>query len=560
MLLELINENDRKLLELLLGDPKCKENFFLQVGGVTIFHREKFLDLIYNKKFLSDSYTKFSEKIGLASENKFLTRNQEVVLNWPYKDCMLEGGMTHEDEVRNETFWNETIAPEHITRLKSPKAFMNGKRIDKGGVKQLQDFKRQDGIIKDNIIIKGNNLLALHSLKEQFGGKVKLIYIDPPFNTESKRLRYNDRFNHSSWLTFMKSRLQLAKELLSEDGSIYLSIDYNEAHYLKILMDEIFGRDKFQREIIWRIGWVSGYKTSATNYIRNHDTILFYTKRKKGFTFNPTPLKLEDYPDRFNKDAKKEILEKLNELKISKKEAGKFFGFISSIGLPSKYPLEDTWNSSVYDKLNSIAVVSYSGEKVSKMLNTKEFKGQKAEALLQRIIETSSLKGDIVLDFFLGSGTTAAVAHKMGRQYIGVEQMDYVENIACERLKRVIEGEQAGISKRIKWKGGGEFVYMHLAEWNQRWADEIKQSKSTKETGVLWDKIKKHAFLSYKVNIKEVDASAKEFSRLSLINQKKFLLDCLDANHLYVNYSEIDDKDYALKDEDKKISRSFYSK
>ena len=172
---ELSLKNDKKLIELLLNDSKCKKHFFFQVGNATIFDKDKFVGLIYNKKFLPDSYTKFSEKIGLASKEEFIIRKEVVVLNWPFKDCMLEGGMTKEDRGRDEIFWNETIAPEHITRLKSPKAFMNGKRIDAKGTKRVKGLTRgQDGLIKDNLVIKGNNLLALHSLKEQLLAKLNL--------------------------------------------------------------------------------------------------------------------------------------------------------------------------------------------------------------------------------------------------------------------------------------------------------------------------------------------------------------------------------------------------
>lgn len=145
----------------------------------------------------------------------------------------------------------------------------------------------ENGDIKDNLIIKGNNLLALHSLKKRFAGKVKLIYINPPYNTggEDDSFKYNDSFNHSAWLTFIRNRLEIAKNLLDKNGAIYVQLDYNEVHYCKILMDEIFGRENFQREIIWRIGWVSGYKSADKNWIRNHDTILFYSRDKNNLSF-----------------------------------------------------------------------------------------------------------------------------------------------------------------------------------------------------------------------------------------------------------------------------------
>ncbi|HNP75480.1 MAG TPA: site-specific DNA-methyltransferase [bacterium] len=555
---ELARKNDPALIKLLFSDKTIKKHFFFEVEKTLIFDKEKFIRFVSNKQFLPDSYTAFKNKIGLTADDEYVSENKEIVLTWPYKDCVLEGGMTKEDQKRDEIFYNETLAPDDINRLLDAKVFTNFKRIDKKGEHKLAGFNRDEkGTIKDNLIIKGNNLLALASLKKEFAGKVKLIYIDPPYNTDNT-FAYNDSFDHSTWLVFMRNRLELAKQLLTNDGSIYVNIDYNEVHYLKILMDEVFGRNNFQREIIWRIGWLSGYKTIAKNYIRNHDTILFYTKDPNNFIFNKAYNTKKDFTDRFNADNKKEILEKLEQLKIDKKEREEFLNYISEVGLPDKYPLEDTWNSSVYDKLNSIAVVSYSGEKVSKMLGVDEIKGQKSEKLLQRIIEVSTNEGDIVLDYHIGTGTTCAVAHKLNRQYIGIEQMEYIENTAVARLKEVIKGESVGISKDVNWQGGGDFVYMELAKWNEEWIENIEKAKTGKELAKLWDEMKETAFLSYKVDPKMIDASAKEFGNLSVADQKKFLIECLDKNQLYVNLSEIEDKEYGVSKEDKELNKNFY--
>ena len=555
---ELARKNDPALIRLLLSDKAIKQHFFFEVEKTLIFDKEKFIRFVSNKQFLPDSYTAFKNKIGLTAGDEYLSENKEVVLVWPYKDCVLEGGMTKEDQKRDEIFYNETLAPDDINRLLDAKVFTNFKRIDKKGEHKLDGFNRDEkGTITYNLIIKGNNLLALASLKKEFAGKVKLIYIDPPFNTDNT-LAYNDSFDHSTWLVFMRNRLEMAKQLLTNDGSIYVNIDYNEVHYLKILMDEVFGRNNFQREIIWRIGWLSGYKTIAKNYIRNHDTILFYTKDPNDFVFNKAYNTKKDFTERFNADNKKEILEKLEQLKLNKKEREDFLTYVSEVGLPDKYPLEDTWNSSVYDKLNSIAVVSYSGEKVSKMLGVDEIKGQKSEKLLQRIIEVSTNEGDIVLDYHIGTGTTCAVAHKINRQYIGIEQMEYIENTAIARLKEVIKGEGVGISKDVDWKGGGDFVYMELAKWNEEWIEKIEKAKTGKELAKLWDEMKKTAFLSYKVEPKTIDTNVKDFANLSIADQKKFLIECLDKNQLYVNLSEIEDKEYGVSKEDMKLNKEFY--
>jgi len=186
--------------------------------------------------------------------------------------------------------------------------------------------------------------------------------------------------------------------------------------------------------------------------------------------------------------------------------------------------------------------------------------GKKPEALLERIIEMVTIKDEIVLDYHLGTGTTCAVAHKMGRQYIGMEQLDYGKNDTIVRLKNIIKGDQSGISKGVNWKGGGNFVYMELAKWNEEWVEKIEKAKTNKELLKIWEEMEKTAFLSYKVEPKTIDANANEFTDLSIDNQKKFLIECLDKNQLYVNYSEIEDKEYEVSKEDKDLNNQFYGK
>lgn len=234
------------LIKLLLSNNGLKANFFTEVEGVLVFDKVRFQKFVMNKRFLPDSYTCFKNKIGLTDENdNFISESREVVLSWPYKDCILEGGQTKEDAKRNEVFWNEILAPDEINRLTEPKVLANFRRHDRNGETVPTEVSS-----KDNFVIKGNNLLVLHSLLPKYAGKVKLIYLDPPYNTGSDSFSYNDSFNRSSWLTFMRNRLELAKQLLSSDGAIYVQLDYHEVHYLKVLMDEIFGEENFQREII----------------------------------------------------------------------------------------------------------------------------------------------------------------------------------------------------------------------------------------------------------------------------------------------------------------------
>jgi len=185
-------------------------------------------------------------------------------------------------------------------------------------------------------------------------------------------------------------------------------------------------------------------------------------------------------------------------------------------------------------------------------------KGKKPEKLVKRLLEMYTSKEDLILDFFAGTGTTCAVAHKMGRQYIGIEQLDYGKNSSEVRLRNVINGDQTGISKSVGWKGGGDFVYLELMKWNENFVEKIQEAKTKEELKNLWRTMKKKAFLSYKVDIKTVDEHTKDFADLSIEDQKKFLMECLDKNHLYVNYSEIDDEEYGVSEGDKKLNKKFY--
>lgn len=515
---------DSSLIKLLADNEIMKKRFFTDVDGVLVFDKVGFGWVINNKEFLPDSYTRFKNKIGLVDESgSFISSSDNVELVFPYKDCVLEGGQTKEDQKRSEIFYNETLAPDEVDRLLYPKVLTNARKYSANGVENITNFSNTD-----NLIIKGNNLLSISSLLHEFAGKIKLIYIDPPYNTGTDTFSYNDKFNRSSWLTFMKNRLKIAKELLSNDGAIYVQLDYHQVHYAKILMDEIFGEENFQREIIWRIGWLSGYKTKDNNWIRNHDTILFYSKNNNSLRF------IKNYIPR-------------NEFKEIAK------------GNIDRYPIEDVWNGNEYDDLNSIAIVSFAGETVSKLLTPDdEVKGQKSEKLIERILRAHTLEGDIVLDFFGGAGTTAAVAHKMNRRYIVCEQLEEHIDIELRRLNKVILGEQSGVSKRNNWQGGGSFIYCELAKLNQNYVDRIESATNDAELTALLAEIIDTDFISCKVNPAEIQENAKSFEELSIEDKKRFLMELLDKNQLYVNYCDIDDEKYNISEADKVFTKSFY--
>lgn len=512
------------LIRLLLSDETCRARFFTEVDGVSVFDKTGFGWAISNRQFLPDSYTRFKNKIGLVDrEGSFLSSSDRVVLSFPYKDCVLEGGQSKEEQKRKEIFYNEVLTPDEIDRLLCPKVFTRPRRYTADGEQRCVSFGEND-----NLIIKGNNLLAISSLLKKFEGKIKLIYIDPPYNTGSDTFGYNDSFNRSTWLVFMKNRLEIARKLLSEDGAVYVQLDYHQVHYAKVLLDEIFGEENFQREIIWRIGWLSGYKTADNNWIRNHDSILFYSKNHSRLKFIKNYIPREE----FKKSAE------------SKAE---------------KYPIEDVWNASEYDDLNSIAIVSFSGETVSKMLDPEdEVKGQKSEKLIERIIKAHTVEGDIVLDFFGGTGTTAAVAHKLNRRYIVCEQLDSHTDIILRRMAKVISGEQSGISRRNGWKGGGSFVCAELARLNDRYIGAVAEADSEESLAAVWEEIKASGYISSCVDPKEINFNAEDFGSLSFEDKKRLLRAVLDKNMLYVNYCDMDDGDFAVSEEDKAFTRSFY--
>ena len=283
---------DHEIIKLLISDKEIKRKFFEEIEGHWIFNINIFLEFISQKNFLNNSYTRFRNRIGLTIDEKFLKERGEVSLVWAYKDCLLEGGQTGEEENRTELFFNEVLAKDEIDRLLDTKVLTKFSLYTKDGKEPVTKIKRdENGLIRENLIVKGNNLLVLHSLINQFREKVKLIYIDPPFNTGNDSFKYNDRFNHSSWLTFMRNRLSIAKDFLTSDGNIFIHIDINESHYLKVILDEIFGRDNFVEEIIWAYGSPSGGRAAGAKPVNIHDYILHYSKnyqsRKQNKMYTP---------------------------------------------------------------------------------------------------------------------------------------------------------------------------------------------------------------------------------------------------------------------------------
>jgi adenine-specific DNA-methyltransferase len=596
---------DEELIGLLLDNADLKEKFFVNVKGTLVFNQNLFVQFLEQKNYLNDSYTQYKNKVGLTIDGKYLKQRNEVALVWPFKDCILEGGQSREEQKREEIFFNEILAQDEITQLLEPKVLTNAKVYDKEGEHPFKGFTRDAEInrkrglpedtITDNLIIKGNNLLALHTLQKEFAGKVKLIYIDPPYNTGNDGFKYNDSFNHSTWLTFMKNRLEVAKQLLSKDGSIWVNIDDGEAHYLKVIADNIFGRDNFIANVIWQKKFAP--QNDARYFSDNHDHILVFAKDKGSFKINflernekakeryknpdkdprgpwsssdmtvKTYSEAYDYPittpsgkvitppkSRCWRTSKENFQKLIEENRIWFGEDG------------CNVPRLKRFLSEVKDGVTPMTIwthqeVSHNQDarkEITSILDESDFATPKPEKLLERIIHIGSNENDIVLDFFAGSGTTAAVAMKMGRQFINTEQMDYIENVTCARLKKVIEGEQGGISKLYNWQGGGSFVYFELKKYNETFMERIEEAKDTETLLQIWEQMKAKSFLNYNVDIKKQEEHIEEFKQLSLKEQKQHLCEILDKNQLYVNLSSLNDADFECTEEEKKITKDFY--
>lgn len=599
------------LVKLLLGNDKIKAVFFQDVEGVMVFDKVKFQRFVSDTQFLGGSYTMFKNKIGLTDENgRFISESREVVLSWPYKDCVLEGGQTKEEAKRNEIFWNETLAPDEVNRLTEPKVFSHFKRYDKNGEHEVEHLTNAD-----NFIIKGNNLLALHSLKKKYAGKVKLIYIDPPYffrkSPSSDTFKYNSNFRLSTWLTFMRDRLECAKDLLQTSGTIWINMGDDGMHYLKMVADQVFGSEHFVGTLPRRTR--NGKSDVPFNFSQDFDWLLVYTnvdekKSVMGRTVERTYYETDDFP------GKPWRLADLTKQTTAKERGNSFFTMVDpktgkeypasekrtwcvtkdtfqyhynrgyivfpddydflNISKPysRKFKYEDDANGKLSSVISDCQIQQFlkallydcknetGNDEIDQLFGRDEFGYAKPENLVKTIMEVTTCEGDLVMDFFSGSGTTAAVAHKMGRRYIGCEQIDNQIELNKKRLFQVIEGEQGGVSKAVGWQGGGSFVYCELAKANDKFADEIEQAETSEQLKDIWGRMKATDYLNYKVDIKEVDANAESFDGLSLEDQKRFLIECLDKNLLYVALSDIDSNEYGVTEEDRRLTREFYRK
>ena len=622
------------------------ESIVIDDKSVELFKLNQFIEMFTYKEYWQDSYTKFENKIGLTAGGKFIDETADVVLDFPFKDTVLKAGMTKEDQKdADEPFLHETIAKAEIDQLLEPKIFVNATKYDQESLNGTST----DNFDDENLIIKGNNLIALHSLRAKYAGQVKLIYLDPPYNTGSDSFNYNDRFNHGSWLTFMKNRLEIAKALLSIDGMIFIHTDDNEQAYLKVLMDEIFGKNAYLNTVIVKtkassgasgggednrlkknVEYITIYKNELANIkiqeknmplddyiaIRKQDGKSFAYKQvlinpgtlyKIGETVDGRENKIELYNVRdFEIKSVNEIakLENISESNVYAKYLDKIFttenaqtsirdrvrqatiddgytiaryipvsgknkGKVTDVGfIGSTKRLVSFLSATAYIESD----VVYKSEKAGTLwddLSWSSIKseggvefnnGEKPEKLLERIIASGTEEKDIVLDFFMGSATTQAVAMKMNRRFIGIEQMDYIKTVSVERLKKVIDGEQGGISKDVNWQGGGSFVYAELMEKNQGYLKDVQQAETTNQLeDVVHRMIEGGADFDFRVDVEKV-LQDPEYQAMVLADKKQLIVKAIDKNQLYYAYSDMDDRNVQelMSDSDIAFNKSFY--
>jgi len=325
----------------------------------------------------------------------------------------------------------------------------------------------------DGRLIKSENYQALRTLEQKLRGQVQCIYIDPPFNTGTD-FAFLDQYQDATWLSVMEDRLRVAHGLLQDSGTLWLHLDWNADHRGRELLDRRFGRDAFVNEIVWRIGWVSGFKTQAQGCVRNHDTIYLYAKTAGAYYFDKPAARIP-YRAFATESISHELAGIMRAWNVAPQSVASTKvtlrlgdGTVVKLGLDGHdggYWMEDTWNCNEYEELHS--------NKIKR--NAKEYTPngssvtQKPEQLLGRIVNLTSRVGDIVCDFFAGTGTSLATAHKLHRRWIGVEQGSQFETDVLYRMKHVLAGqsvrEPVGISQALGWRGGGFFKYYSLEQY-----------------------------------------------------------------------------------------------
>lgn len=592
---------DENLIDLLFNNETLRGLLFKKIGDNYIFDKTEFGWIVNNKEFLPDSYTMYSNKIGLFDDNRtMITENGNVSLVWPYKDCVLEGGQGKNESKKSEIFYNSLLSKDAINTLLDKKVFSNVQRFNYDGT-----ISDADSFDDDNLVIKGNNLLTIASLLPRFEKKIDAIYIDPPYNPKSKSntFCYNNSFNRSTWLTFMKNRLEIAKRLLTPSGSLICAIDENEQVYLGVLLNEIFTEHEIHCiTIVHNPRGVQG-----TNFSYTHEYAFFVIPKNKKSIGNRkikeseidwrnlrdnggeslrTDAKNCFYPIIVNKDGDivgfGDVVESdVHPSKQTEKIGDEYYVYpIDKEGIERKYRyarqsvegikhlLKAKKNANGFEILLGKDFGTYRTVWIDERYDANEY-GTK---IVHRLVPNcnfdfpkslwnvydclyavvSENKNARVLDFFGGSGTTAHAVQELNkdggnRKFIIAEQMDYINDVTVPRIQKVMEEN-----------GKGNFIYCELAKNNENYCDKIQKIRSSDEAVSVLNDMLDNAFISERIDISKFKDNVDEFKKLSVEEQKSILMDSLDKNMLYINYYEMNDESYDISENDKKFNQSFY--
>ncbi len=606
---------DEKLIHLLLKNEDTAKRFFKKVDDVVVFDNVGFSWVINNHEFLPNSYTRYKNKIGLIDEDgDSIASSGKVSLAFPYKDCVLLGGQTKEEQKRDEVFYNKSLAPNEIDRLFYPKVLKDFRKYSAQGRDSVDIITNTD-----NLVIKGNNLLVLSSLAKKYDNKVRMMYWDVPYNTDSDSFNYNDRFSRSSWLLFIKNRVEVALPMLSDNGGVFLiQCSFHQYAYLKVLLDEVIGNYVMTFNVLVR--HPDRTLTSDKPYNDVVEYVLVYSKNPKfkmpkieeektvdDYTWtveeisNGTPIEFDGRkatvftPDQYKLVKCTPSKENFKVMTVrgsikEKNSSGRFY---------VKYlqPIEKDYPPKTLFKVENIGDDMYDyryfylppeGNKNGAYLQgmptssnktykpypnfldfvqsynvvndegTVEFRnGKKPEDLIAFFMEIFTAEGDLVLDAFGGSATTAAVALKLNRQFIISEQMDYIEDTTVGRLLGLLNGAENDLLPEYEYNGQGSFVYFELAKSNQFFVDKIQSAKEN-ELADIWQDILNTGFINCTINPSLIDMNDEAYVKLPLDDKRKLLIELLDLNQLYINYCDIEDQSYDISEEEKRLTHSFY--
>ena len=591
--------NDKELIGAIINNKYFQENYSVPFKNSFIFNGDEFKTALSQREYVYDGLTNYRNQIGLSVLRRPLDSfaNENIELDFPYKDTVLKAGMDKSDAKRStEPYLNKIIAKDEINSLVEPKAFRNTKVF--GDVDTAYP----------NLLIKGNNLIALHSLAKRYNDSIKLIYIDVPYyfteQKETDSFLYNSNFKLSTWLVFMQNRLQEAFKLLKDDGSIWIHVGEDGMHYLKVLCDQIFSPENYVGTLPRKTR--DGKSDVPFNFSQDFDWLLVYTKstnpedtivgRKVQRKYYETP----DFPGREWRTAdattQKTIKERPNsDFTMVNPKTGKEYPVNPNrswavtkdtfqewydrggIGFPDDYdfmkrhrPFRRVFKDEddKKDKLSSVSsdlllkdfiktlLAKSKTTKKDEYVKKQQFNYAKPEELMKQIISVTTKEGDYVMDFFSGSGTTAAAALKMNRRFIAVEQIDEQLQLSKKRLNSVVKNEdKGGISKEVDWKGGSGFIYTELASKKENLIDQINAATTIDELTQIAKSIGDD---DYQLNI-DINKVWQNLDQVTVNDVKNAMVDILEPAQLYVSALNADDPEEHISEKDRIFTKAFYA-